>query len=236
MKKTRAFIFARGGSKGIPNKNLLKICNYPLFVHGILLAKRINRIEKIYVSTDSNEIADVALKNKVEVIKRPDFLATDHAPEWLAWQHAIDESIKRDGYFDIFLSLPPTAPLRNIEDVDKCLKALKSDVDIVLTITNSPRNPWFNMITIDSSGKAKLIGEGPSIQRRQDAPSCYDITTVAYAAKTQFIVKSAGIWDGRVSTVKIPPERSIDIDNPIDFDIARYLMEEHNLFNEKPLE
>ncbi len=232
MKKIRAFIFARAGSKGIPNKNLLKIQEIPIVVKSILIAKEIHEIDKIYVSTDSEEISRLSEINQVEVIKRPDKLATDTSPEWLSWQHAIEYSRKKHGDFDVFISLPPTAPLRKIDDVETCLKAFTKDIDIVISTTNTHHNPWFNMVTIDSSGLAKLVMKDSSIYRRQDAPSCFDITTVAYIGRPDFIISSKGIWDGKVAAVEIPFERSIDIDSPIDFAIARFLMENPNKYGE----
>ena len=103
MKSIRAFIFARGGSKGIANKNLLQINGHSLVGHSILAAKKIKEIEKIYVSTDSSNIADVANQYCVGVINRPVELATDNSPEWLSWQHAVSKSIERDGPFEYFL-------------------------------------------------------------------------------------------------------------------------------------
>ena len=228
MKTTRAFIFARGGSKGIPNKNLLQLNGIPLVAHSILLAKRLDEVERVYVSTDSEEIGNVAVKHGAEVIRRPHELATDNAPEWLAWKHAIKKSTNQDGYFDVFLSLPPTAPLRKCCDIKNCLTALKKPWDIVITATNARRNPWFNMVTIDSSGSTKLVFEDAKFNQRQNAPICFDLTTVAYVAKPEFILSAKGIWSGKVTTVQIPYERSIDIDEPIDFEIARFLMEHPN--------
>ena len=225
MKSTRAFIFARAGSKGIKNKNLLRIKGIPLVLHSILIAKKLKEVERVYVSTDSEEIEKIALRNGANVIKRPAELATDEAPEWLAWRHAVKQANEMDGPFDVFLSLPPTSPLRNASDVRRCLKALKKKWDIVVTATNSHRNPWFNMVTVDSLGIAKLIFNDALVKRRQDAPDCFDLTTVAYVAKPNFILSAKGIWDGKVTTVNIPYERSIDIDNPMDFVIARFLME-----------
>ena len=123
-KKTVCFIFARGGSKGLPKKNILSISGKPLLIHSIRIAKSIKEIDSIYVSTDSEEIADLAFTENIEVIKRPSELAKDNSPEWLSWQHAIQFVYKREGHFNIFVSLPTTAPLRIKEDVNRCIKAL----------------------------------------------------------------------------------------------------------------
>ena len=229
MTKTRAFIFARGGSKGIIGKNLVNLNGQPLIAHSILIAKKINSIEKIYVSTDSDQIADVSIKYGVSIIKRPKKLATDDSPEWLSWQHAIKNSIDNDGDFKKFISLPTTAPLRIESDIKKCLDALKNKIDIVITATESKRSPWFNMTTIDSDGLTKLVIDNGSYVRRQDTPNCYDLSTVAYVSTPKFILSNNRIWEGNVATVLIPPERAIDIDNQLDLDFARFLSNRKNL-------
>ena len=146
MRKVNAFVFARGGSKGLPKKNILPIGGLPLLVHGIRLAKRLDSVDRIYVSSDCEEILTIAKGAGAEVIVRPSELAADRAPEWLAWQHAIKTVQNRHGSFDHFLSLPPTAPLRTLEDVEKCLFALQEDIDSVVTMSRARRSPWFNMV------------------------------------------------------------------------------------------
>ena len=89
MKSIKAFIFARGGSKGLPNKNILPLEGLTLVERAILVAKSINEIDQIFLSTDSKKISEVAEKYDIELIKRPSYLASDNSPEWLSWQHAI---------------------------------------------------------------------------------------------------------------------------------------------------
>ena len=108
-----AFIFARGGSKGIPLKNIALVDSKPLVQHSIEIAKEIDEVQKIFVSTDSDKIKEIALQNKVEVIDRPAELATDNSAEWLSWQHAIKYTIKNYGDFKKFPEPSPTSPLRN---------------------------------------------------------------------------------------------------------------------------
>ena len=222
--KTIAFIFGRGGSKGLKNKNLLTLGEKPLIAHGIDLAKEIKEIDKIFVSTDSDEIANIGMKYGAEIIKRPNELATDNSPEWLSWQHAIKFFNKKYGKFNKFISLPPTAPLRSTDDVQRSLDALTGKVDIVLTMSKSNRNPWFNMVTCGKNSNLSLINENNIINRRQDAPKCFDICTVAYVSRPDFIIKKKSIWDGIVKGIEIPIERSIDIDNKFDFEIAEFLI------------
>ncbi len=225
MNKTFGFIFARGGSKGLHKKNILEIGGIPLLAHGIKIAQNLNDVETIFVSTDCEEIASIAKEYGAEVINRPKELATDIASEWQAWKHAINIVIEKYGQFDRFLSLPPTAPLRSKEDVERCLNALQSKIDLVVAITTAHRNPWFNMVIADNSMRLKLIGNNLTLNRRQDAPSCYDLTTVAYVSRPKFILESNSMWEGSVKGIEVPIERSIDIDTEFDFKIAKLLME-----------
>ena len=122
--KTYAFIFARGGSKGVPGKNIKEICGKPLIAYSIEIAKEIEYIEKIYVSTEDDNIANVAKKYGADIIPRPHNLAQDDSPEWLAWQHAVKWLGEKGESFDIFVSLPATSPLRNKKDITQCLRLL----------------------------------------------------------------------------------------------------------------
>ena len=226
MSKTHAFVFARGGSKGLPRKNLLTIAGLPLIAHGIQLAHKLKDVEHVFISTDSSDIAEIGVAYGAELIERPAELASDSAPEWLAWQHSIRTVQERYGSFERFLSLPATAPLRILEDVERCLDALRPDIDLVITMAAAHRSPWFNMVTVGSEGNVKLVAIDGDVQRRQDAPVCFDVTTVAYVARTQFILQASNMWQGSVAGVEIPVQRSIDIDTQLDFDIARFLMEQ----------
>jgi N-acylneuraminate cytidylyltransferase len=199
-----------------------------MLAHGINIARGLEEIDHIYVSTDCDEIRFIAQKHGAKVINRPSELASDTASEWLAWQHAINVVMRSIGPFDRFVSLPATAPLRKAEDVQNCLNALQAGVDMVITMTPAHCSPWFNMVMVDLDGKAKLVaGDGAIVGRRQDARPCFDMTTVAYVSRPEFILKASNMWDGAVIGVEVPRERSIDIDNELDFAIARFLMEDY---------
>lgn len=227
MAKTFAFIFARGGSKGLPSKNVLPIGGIPMLAHGIKIARALQEVDQVYVSTDCEEIASMAKQYGAEVIDRPSELASDTASEWLAWQHAINAVTQSVGSFDRFLSLPATSPLRKLEDVQSCLNALQVGVDMVITMTPAHRSPWFNMVSANADGRVRLVAGDGAVKRRQDSQVCFDMTTVAYVSRPEFILRASSMWDGSVVGVEIPRERSIDIDNALDFAIARFLMEDH---------
>lgn len=219
-----AFIFARGNSKGLPGKNIKILGHHPLIAHSILVAQKIVNIDKVFVSTDSNEIAQVAEAYNATVIKRPAELATDTAPEWLAWRHAINYLQAQGHIIDVFLSLPATSPLRGAEDVEQCLAYLDDNTDVVVTVTPASRSPYFNMVVRDEHGLSQLVCSDGTFHRRQDAPSVYDVTTVAYAAHPEFILKNERIFSGRVRSVVVPRERAVDIDDLYDFKMAEILL------------
>lgn len=223
--RTFAFIFARGGSKGLPGKNIKIFGGLPLLAHGIRLAQSMDRVERVFVSTDDERIAAVATQFGADVIERPAALATDTASEWKAWQHAIEYVRELGLDFNVFLSLPATSPLRNAQDIDRCLDALQADTDVVITVTPSARSPYFNMISTDSAGLAHVVLGGAQFQRRQDVPPVYDITTVAYVARPDFILTHERLFDGRVRPVVIPKERAVDIDDVYDFKLAEALLQ-----------
>ncbi len=224
--KTIAFIFARGGSKGIPRKNLQDLGGKPLVGHAIECALSVAEVERVIVSTDDEEIAGTAREFGADVpFLRPPHLATDRAAESLAWRHALDEAELRYGAFDVFLSVPATAPLRAPEDLRNVLAAFVPDeTDFVITVTPARRSPYFNMVTVDARGFARLAADGkPPVAHRQEAPAVFDMTTVAYAASPDYVRTGKGLFEGRVRAVEVPAERALDIDEPLDLEIARFL-------------
>ena len=221
-------ICARGGSKGLPGKNIKPLNGIPLIGWSINIAKQIDRVSRIIVSTDSEEIAKVALKYGAEVpFMRPKELAQDDSPEWLVWKHAI-KHVESYGNEDIdaIIVLPVTAPLRSVKDVNSCIDLFEeSEVDSVITVSEASRSPYFNMIVNNDSGYASLvIPPKDQITRRQDSPEVYDMTTVSYVVDVNFIKNNNGIFEGRVRSVIIPRKRAIDIDNLMDFQIAECLL------------
>jgi len=104
---------------------------------------------------------------------------------------------------------------------------LQDGIDIVISMTPAHRNPWFNIVVADKHQKVSLVQGNNGIKRRQDAQVCFDMTTVAYVARPEFILKSSSIWDGSVVGVEVPRERSIDVDNKLDYAVARFLMEDY---------
>ena len=224
-----AVVPARGGSKGLPRKNLRPLAGKPLVAHAIEIALASRWIDRVVVSTDDGEIARVARQYGAEVpFMRPRELAADDAPEWLVWRHAIQEIEGADPAIkvDTFVCVPPTSPLRAVEDIDACIRLLEEgEADLVITVRPAERNPYFNMVTLDEKAYARLVIQaGQAIHRRQAAPQVFDITTVAYAANPEFVLRANSMFEGRVKAVVVPSERALDIDTELDLRFAEFLM------------
>jgi len=231
--KIVSFIFARGGSQGLKNKNLLKFKKTSLLGNAILHSKKSKYIEDTFVSTDSKKIAKEAKKNNAKVpFIRPKYLAKSSSPEIFSWRHAAESLDKK---FNIrpnyIVSVPTTCPLRKVSDIDRCIhKAIKNNLDIVFAITDSTRNPYFNMLE-KKHGKINILSKiglawsfrSKKIHRRQDAPKCFDLTTACYVFKPEYIKKTQDLFSGKTGFVLIPRIRSIDIDDHLDYKIARFL-------------
>lgn len=229
MSAIRAFIFARGGSKGIPRKNVQMLGGKPLIGWAIDTARACPSLGEVIVSTDDIEIAEIARAHGARVpFMRPGELAGDTAAEWLAWRHAIAWVEENEGPFDVFVSLPATSPFRAVEDVESCLAILRDEphTDVVATVKKADRSPYFNMVRIADDGAAALvIPPSGDVVRRQDAPVVWDMTTVAYAARPHFVKQQSGLFAGRLRVVEIPAERALDIDTPYDFALAECIAE-----------
>jgi len=226
--KTVAFIFARGGSKGLPGKNIRNLGGKPLIAWSIDIALSVKRIERVIVSTDSEDIATIARKFGAEVpFIRPAELAGDESPEWLAWRHGINYLKESCGKWpEVMVSVPTTSPLRIDVDIENCLDEYeKGDADIVITTTDAHRSPYFNMVRAKDDGTVELVNSLPkTLTQRQQVPVVYDVTTVCYVANPSFVMSHESIFEGRVRAVHVPIERAIDIDTIFDFQVAEALL------------
>jgi CMP-N-acetylneuraminic acid synthetase len=222
-----AFIFARGGSKGLPRKNVKLLAGKPLIQYSIDVALASPSIDKVFVSTDDMEISRVAKDLGATVINRPDELASDDSPEWLSWRHAINWVVDNYGQFDGFISLPATSPLRSVEDVEAAIaKRSLAHADICISVTPANRSPYFNMVTVNNSGNVELVMSPESeVSRRQDAPVVFDVTTVVYSATSKFILENYGVFSGDVTSICVPKERAVDIDDIYDFKLAEAIVQ-----------
>lgn len=221
-----AFIFARGGSKGLPGKNIKPLAGKPLLQYSIDTALASDLIEQVFVSTDDQAIAQVAIEGGAILIERPVELATDQSPEWLSWRHAVEWATEHYGSFDGFVSLPATSPLRSQEDVEAAiLKRQAEAADICIAVTPASRSPYFNMVKYNEAGFVELVNQPEGeVSRRQDAPKVFDITTVVYATTPEFVLNSYGLFSGKVASIEVPKARAVDIDDIYDFRLAEAII------------
>lgn len=223
---TVATICARGGSQGLPGKNVRPLAGKPLIVHSIEQALGCPLIHAVYVSTDDEGIADIARRAGANVpFLRPAELATASAPKLPVIRHLV-EAIEAAGVaIGRIVDLQPTAPLRNVSDIAACLDLLDAETDCVITGCLGHENPYFNMVELDESGDAGLskpLAEG--ITGREMAPPVYVMNGSVYVWHRATLAK--GIWGGRTRLHVMPRERSVDIDSAIDFQLAELLMRE----------
>ncbi len=225
-------ICARGGSKGVKNKNIKNISGHPLIAWTISIGKKIRKSKKIIISTDSLKIKKISEKYGAEVpYIRPNHLAKDNSPEWKVWKHAVNFIEKKNKInFDALIILPATSPLRSMKDINKAItKFEKTKSDAIISITHSSRNPYFNMVKLDKYGFAEIINKmSKNIYNRQSAPKTFDMTTVIYIVNKEFLKSAKNLFEGKINHVMIPQERAIDIDTKLDFEIAELLMKKNN--------
>ena len=224
-------ICARGGSKGVPNKNIRDLLGKPLIVYTIEQAFRSKIINRVVVSTDSGQIASVAKQAGAEVpFMRPAHLATHDAPKLPVIQHTVQYYMNNVNYQpDYVIDLDPTSPLRLNEDIDKCLDLIINDpaCDSVITGYRSNKNPYFNMIEISQDGYAQLSKKTEKlIAGRQDAPAVYAMNASIYVWRTHVLLNQERIISGRVRFFEMPEDRSIDIDTEVDFKLVELLIKE----------
>jgi CMP-N-acetylneuraminic acid synthetase len=226
-----AFVFARGGSKGLPGKNIRPLLGKPLLCYSLDTAKQLTEIDQIFVSTDDADIAAVAKQAGVHVIDRPAELATDQSSEFLSWQHAVKYAQERFGQFDLFVSLPCTAPLRALEDVTAAIQKIQStSADLCVSMTESQRSPYFNMVRQLPNGFVEIaIQHESKVVRRQDVPQLFDLTTVVYVSTPSFILSHSSAFAGKVTAIEVPKSRAVDIDDLYDFIVAEAFLAHEQL-------
>jgi len=232
MSKILCTICARGGSKGVKNKNIKSINGKPLISYTIEQAKKSGLFEHIVISTDSDDIARVAKEYGAEVFfKRDARMANDTAGKLEVIRDAFIRSEEYyDEEYDYLIDLDATAPLRVVEDIIKSFKQfIKGENDNLITAMPSRRSPYFNLVEVDRDGKVTLSKKlDTAILRRQDAPKSYDMNASIYIWKRDTILNEDTIFLENTGLYVMPEERSIDIDQEIDYKFVEFLMKEND--------
>jgi N-acylneuraminate cytidylyltransferase len=223
---TLALVPARGGSKGLPGKNLRPLAGLPLVVHSLRLAALCPEVARTVVSTDSEEIAEVARAAGGEVpFLRPPGLARDETPMLPVLRHAVAEL--GDGH-DALLLLDPTSPGRLPEDVARAheLLAASPDADGVVSVSEPPFNPIWHAVVERDGYLEPLLAEGRAYGRRQDVPRVLRINAALYLFRVEFLRREREAWqNGRHRLLEIPDLRAFHIDTEEDFRVCELVLE-----------
>lgn len=219
-------ICARGGSAGVPGKNIRPLAGKPLIAWTIAQALASGLADRVFVSTDSEAIAQVARDCGAEVpFLRPAQLATATAGKLPVILHLVDWVEANQGPVTRIIDLDPTSPLRDIADIEACAALLDAATGLVITGYESDKNPYFNMVERKAGGAIERVCP-PAVEvlGRQGAPKVYAMNGSVYAWHRHSLKSS--LWDaGPIRLHVMPRERSIDIDHEVDFDLVELLMQ-----------
>lgn len=219
-----AVIPARGGSKRLPRKNILPLNGKPLIGWSIEAAILSQYIDKVIVSSDDDEILEIAKKFDADIIKRPSNLATDEASTYDAVEHAV-KSIEK---YDYIVLLQPTSPLRKSSHIDEAIESLvQKESNSIVSVCEMDHSPlWSNTLPKDLS-MSNFIKKEISSQRSQDLSVYYRINGALYIVKTEEFYKEKTFFlKNKSFAYKMDRKDSIDIDELIDFKIAQIFLSE----------
>jgi CMP-N,N'-diacetyllegionaminic acid synthase len=221
-------ICARGGSKGVPRKNLRPLLGKPLIVHTIECARQCPRLSRVIISTDDEEIAAVSRQHGAHVpFLRPAHLAQDNSSKWDVFKHLVETLEDLDGRrVDVLVDLDTGVPLRLPQDITACVEMLLSgNADVVVTAYEPDRNPYFNMVEVGPDGLARVSKPtDPPITYRQAAPKVYGLSPAVYAIRRDVLWQVRHWAEARLQISIIPRNRAVDIDTETDFRFVEYLM------------
>lgn len=228
---TLCVIGARGGSRGLPGKNIRPLLGKPMIAWSIEQALATPEIDRVVVSTDSEEIAAVARSAGAETpFLRPAALATPESGKFEVFKHALAacESFFGETY-EMYVDLDCTNPLRDVDDISACIRSLRqrsaSGVDGVFTICSARKNPYFNLLEADAGGALRVSKALPGkVVRRQDAPEVYEHVASIYALSPSYVRRASDLLDGHTEGYDIGSEKSLDVDSELDFLLVEYLL------------
>lgn len=225
MSKILYFIPARGGSKGIPGKNIKPFAGKPLICHSIDQARAFAPDADICLSTDSPEIAAVAENHGLAVpFLRPAALATDSATTQDAIIHALDFYRDRGIDYDTVVLLQPTSPLRTVEQIAGAMELYRDGIDMVVSVREAATNPYYNAFETDSDGYLHISKGDGLYTRRQDAPKVWEYNGAIYVISSASLRRMPmGRFPRRVM-FPMPAESSVDLDTPLDWLTAESIL------------
>jgi CMP-N,N'-diacetyllegionaminic acid synthase len=222
--KTIATICARGGSQGLPRKNVRPFAGKPLIAHTIEQALACPLIDAVYVSTDDDEIAAVAREYGAQVpYRRPAELATHRAAKIPAIEHLVAHLEAQGERIGLIVDLQPTSPLRTQQDLAEAI-ALAPQADLIVTVTQPSHNPYYTLVETQADGTLRLSKPATFVSR-QEIPQAWGLNGSIYVWQRAALARAAteGFWSVSVRGSVMPRHRSVDIDDALDFDMAEWL-------------
>jgi len=225
-------ICARGGSKGVKNKNIREISGKPLIVYTIETAKKWGKANRIVCSSDSNDILEIAEKHGVDIpFIRPKELSNDDVGKVEVIRHAAVECEKKyNEKYDIIVDLDVTAPIRSKHDLDNCLKIFnEKKPDVLFSVVKARKNPYFNMVEEKADGFVKIVKPLENdVLSRQNAPKVYDLNASIYFYDREFLFdkKNETVTSTDKAAIYVMDDISaVDIDSELDFRFIEFLIE-----------
>ncbi len=229
MTKILAIIPARGGSKGIPNKNIADLAGKPLIGWTIANAKSSLSIDRVIVTTDSQAIANVASYYDAEVpFLRPAELAQDNTLGIQPVLHLLDWLEQQENYLpDYVMVLQPTSPLRTTNDMEAAISlAIEYQADSVVSVSPTEQHPyWMKTITEEGYLQDFVLSKDKG-DRRQELPSVYALNGAIYLARREIVIEKNSFYSDRTYSYIMPVERSLDIDTPWDLYLANLILKD----------
>ena len=225
-------ICCRAGSKGVLSKNTKKLLGIPLINYTIESAKKSNFLDDLLISTDDNLILEIAQKNNILSLTRPENLCTDTASKWPVFIHAVENYEKlTNKKVDYIVDMDVTVPLKTTQDIDNAIQLALDNpaADVIITGYDPERNPYFNMMEIKKNGFAEIVKQSiKPIVRRQDAPKVFSLTPAAYVIKKSALYEFEHWAKANCIISEMPRERAIDIDTEFDFKLIEFILNEKN--------
>jgi len=216
---------ARGGSKGIPKKNIKKLNGKSLIEYTLIEAKKSKLLSDVIVSTDDKTILKISEKHSVNVLSRPKKLSTDSSTTTSVLFHTLNKLKKSKSVPDIIVLLQPTSPLRNSIDIDNAITIfLNNSCDSVVSVTKSQHSPFWIYKTTKTGHIIPILKNSVKFTRRQDSPLFYHLNGAIFVTKTTSFFKNCSMFGKKILPYIMPYERSIDIDKNIDLKIAEFLL------------
>ena len=218
---------ARGGSKGIPHKNIKELNGKPLICYSIDVARKLTTDDNICVTTDDDDIIKVVEDYGLKVpFKRPEELASDQAGTYEVIMHARNHYAAKGTYYDTIILLQPTSPFRKADDVKRCIEAYSDKYEMIVSVKSASSNPYYDCFELNNQGYLYQSKGDGNYQRRQDAPKVYEYNGAVYIMDVEALRKCSYNSFTKIGAIEMDEMSSLDLDTMLDWKFAELLINE----------